>query len=570
MKRIFLLSVLFICARMQAQDTARTDASVRSATVYFGYGAELTHDARIRVGTGTRIIVIDQLCFNIDPASLQVNLPDELSLLSQHFEMKNGTVTVPDQPEQVTKWQGSIVVLRKENGRLANNIQIEEETLGKTGLLIESYTGGTADRSLLSAELLKLVDYYTAKIEKSRISIYNLRQQSEANDNKIGQLNKKINDVLGHMVAKATKPSGQLVLQVICNKAGEYPVAVSYYTRQAGWTPVYDVRVDSKSNKVKLVYKASLTQSTEIDWKKVKLTLSTGTPNFGVAAPILNAWYLQLYVPEIYKSLQGKVSGLNVNQGFANSIPSMDDKELSEVVVVGYGTEKKDLQIRGMSTQKVDPSTLDKFTTLNEGQLNTNFEIDLPYDIASDGQLHMVNIKETDIQCTLKNYAVPRLDKESYLLAEVADWQNLDLLPGEANIIMDNTYIGRSLIDPNSTSDTLNLSLGRDKRLAVKRTLVKELSSIKTSGSTSKRSFTYEIVVKNNKLTDVNMILKDQYPLSTIKEVEVKLDDSGEASVNEELGVLTWKLNLKPGESRKIRFSYSVKYPKDQKFVNLN
>ena len=570
MKRIFLLSVLFICARMQAQDTARTDASVRSATVYFGYGAELTHDARIRVGTGTRIIVIDQLCFNIDPASLQVNLPDELSLLSQHFEMKNGTVTVPDQPEQVTKWQDSIVVLRKENGRLANNIQIEEETLGKTGLLIESYTGGTADRSLLSAELLKLVDYYTAKIEKSRISIYNLRQQSEANDNKIGQLNKKINDVLGHMVAKATKPSGQLVLQVICNKAGEYPVAVSYYTRQAGWTPVYDVRVDSKSNKVKLVYKASLTQSTEIDWKKVKLTLSTGTPNFGVAAPILNAWYLQLYVPEIYKSLQGKVSGLNVNQGFANSIPSMDDKELSEVVVVGYGTEKKDLQIRGMSTQKVDPSTLDKFTTLNEGQLNTNFEIDLPYDIASDGQLHMVNIKETDIQCTLKNYAVPRLDKESYLLAEVADWQNLDLLPGEANIIMDNTYIGRSLIDPNSTSDTLNLSLGRDKRLAVKRTLVKELSSIKTSGSTSKRSFTYEIVVKNNKLTDVNMILKDQYPLSTIKEVEVKLDDSGEASVNEELGVLTWKLNLKPGESRKIRFSYSVKYPKDQKFVNLN
>ncbi len=570
MKRIFLLSVLFICARMQAQDTARTDASVRSATVYFGYGAELTHDARIRVGTGTRTIVIDQLCFNIDPASLQVNLPDELSLLSQHFEMKNGTVTVPDQPEQVSKLQDSIVVLRKENGRLANSIQIEEETLGKTGLLIESYTGGNADRSLLSAELLKLVDYYTAKIEKSRTNIYNLRQQSEANDKRIEQLNKKINDVLGHMVAKATKPSGQLVLQVICNKAGEYPVAVSYYTRQAGWTPVYDVRVDSKSNKVKLVYKASLTQSTEIDWKKVKLTLSTGTPNFGVAAPILNAWYLQLYVPELYRSLNGKVSGLNVNSSMMNSIPSMDDKALSEVVVVGYGSAKKDLQIRGVKEVSVDPSTLDKFTTLNEGQLNTNFEIDLPYDIASDGQLHMVNIKETDIQCTLKNYAVPRLDKESYLLAEVADWQNLDLLPGEANIIMDNTYIGRSLIDPNSTSDTLNLSLGRDKRLAVKRTLVKELSSIKTSGSTSKRSFTYEIVVKNNKLTDVNMILKDQYPLSTIKEVEVKLDDSGEASVNEELGVLTWKLNLKPGESRKIRFSYSVKYPKDQKFVNLN
>ena len=569
MKRLFLLSVLFACTRIQAQDTARADAPVQSATVYFGYGAELTHQARVRVGTGTNTIVINQLCYNIDPSSLQVNLPDELSLLSQHFEMKNGGVTVPDQPEQVTRWQDSISVLRKENGRLANSIQVEEETLAKTGLLIESYTGGNSDKSLLGAELLKLVDYYTAKIERSRNNVYNLRQQSEANDKKIELLNKKINDLLGHAVVKITKPSGQLILQVVCNKAGEFPVSVSYYTRLAGWTPVYDVRVDSKTNKVKLVYKASLTQSTEADWKKVKLTLSTGTPNFGVTAPILNAWYLQLYVPELYKALNGRVSGLKVNSTMMNSIPSLDDQKLEEVVVTGYGTNKKELQIRGMSSLTVDPSTLDKFTTLNEGQLNTNFEIDLPYDIASDGQLHMVNIRETEIQCNLKNYAVPRLDAESYLLAEVADWQNLDLLPGEANIIMDNTYIGRSLIDPNSTSDTLNLSLGKDKRLAVKRTLVKELSSIKTSGSTSRQSFTYELVVKNNKLTDVNMILKDQYPLSTIKEVEVKLDDSGEASINEELGVLTWKLNLKPGESRKIRFSYSVKYPKDQKFVNL-
>ena len=207
--------------------------------------------------------------------------------------------------------------------------------------------------------------------------------------------------------------------------------------------------------------------------------------------------------------------------------------------------------------------------TLNEGQLNTNFEIDLPYDIASDGQLHSVTIKDEAIQCILKNYAVPRIDKESYLLAEVADWQNLDLLPGEANIVMDDTYIGRSVIDPNTTADTLNLSLGKDKRVVVKRSVVKELSSIKTSGGNNKQTFTYEVLVKNTKLTDVDLLLKDQFPLSGIKEVEVKLEDSGEATVNDETGVLTWKMNLKPGETQKVRFSYSVKYPKDKKLVNL-
>ena len=234
--------------------------------------------------------------------------------------------------------------------------------------------------------------------------------------------------------------------------------------------------------------------------------------------------------------------------------------------MTAYGIQKEKKEI---NFQAIDPSTMNLYTTLNEGQLNTNFEIELPYDIESDGKMNSIAIKEEEIICTLKNYAVPRIDKESYLMAEVADWQNLDLLPGDANIIMDETYIGKSMIDPNSIADTLNLSLGRDKRVVVKRSVVKELSSLKTSGSTSKQNFTYEIVVKNNKQTDINLLLKDQFPLSTIKEVEVSLENSGDAMVNAETGVLTWKLNLKPGESKKVRFSYSVKYPKDKKIINI-
>jgi uncharacterized protein (TIGR02231 family) len=271
-----------------------------------------------------------------------------------------------------------------------------------------------------------------------------------------------------------------------------------------------------------------------------------------------------LYVPELYKALQGRAAGVNVNR---NTIQSFnDDKALAEVIVTdanGFYKRQKEEE------DTIDPSTLQQYTTLNEGQLNTNFEIDLPYDIESDGQLHSVTIKDEEIACTLKNYAVPRADKEAYLLAEVVDWQNLDLLPGDANIIMDDTYIGKSVIDPNTTADTLNLSLGKDKRLAVKRSLVKELSSLKTSGGNNRQNFTYEVIVKNNKLTDVNLLLKDQYPLSTIKEVEVKLEDGDEAMVNGETGVLIWKINLKPGESKKVRFSYSVKYPKDKKIINL-
>ncbi|HEY5771378.1 MAG TPA: mucoidy inhibitor MuiA family protein, partial [Chitinophagaceae bacterium] len=474
----------------------------------------------------------------------------------------------PPQPEWVKPpvaylMEDSIETIREEITRIESLIIIEQEVLNKTGILIETTISTSGNKTVTSAEVLKLVDYYNDKIEKAKTKIYNHQQSKNKLTKKITEIQKRV-AALKPVIQQNAKPYGQLYLQVFTKRTGEIPVSVSYYTQSAGWVPVYDIRVNSKTNKVKLIYKASLTQTSGVDWKKTKLTLSTGTPNFGVAAPVLSPWYLQLYVPELYKALQGRAAGVGV---MGNTIQSMnDDAKLSEVVVTGHGIERKEKEL---NFQAIDPSTMNMYTTLNEGQLNTNFEIELPYDIDSDGKMNSIAIKEEEIVCTLKNYAVPRIDKESYLMAEVADWQNLDLLPGDANIIMDETYIGKSIIDPNSIADTLNLSLGRDKRVVVKRSVVKELSSLKTNGNSSRQNFTYEIVVKNNKQTDINLLLKDQFPLTNIKEVEVSLENSGDAMVNAETGVLTWKLNLKPGESKKVRFSYSVNYPKDKKIINI-
>lgn len=542
-------------------DTSKADAIIKNATVYFGYGAELTHETKVKVDANTKIIVINQLSTAIDPNSLQVSCPEDVALLSQKFDVFYPSTPVFVKTKQVLIWEDSIARIEKDIDRIKTDISIEQEILAKTGLLIESTVGS---KTISSAEVLKLVEYYNSKIEKAKNNIYNHNQSIARKNEQAEELREKIAEAMRLATPPQSKPYGQLVLQVMCSKVAEIPVSLSYYTNNAGWTPVYDIRVNSKTNKVKLVYKASLTQTTGIDWKKTKLTLSTGTPTFGITAPILSPWYLQLYVPELYKQLQGRAAGVNVNR---NVIQSMTDDNKLEEVVVGYGTEKRKDLTGAVTT--IDPSTLQQFTTLTQGQLNTNFEIDLPYDIESDGKLHSVTIKDQEIDCILKNYAIPRVDKEAYLLAEVADWQNLDLLPGDANIIMDNTYTGKSLIDPNTTADTLNLSLGKDKRIAVKRSVVKELSSLKPSGGNNKQTFTYEIIIKNNKTTDVNLLLKDQYPLSTIKEVEVKLEDGGEAMINEEVGVLTWKISLKPNESKKVRFTYSVKYPKDKKIVNL-
>jgi uncharacterized protein (TIGR02231 family) len=564
MKYVLMMAITLSSFIAHAQqDTAKANATMNDATVYFGYGAELTHKAKVNITKNTKFIVIDKLSTEIDLNSLQISCPENVSLLSQQFSVYYPVAVV--KPISVNplsiKIQDSIKKANKEITILQNKIVIEQTTLAKTDKLIESTIATSANKTNLTAEVLKLIEFNNAKIEKNKNAIFNFEQEVELIQEKIEGLNTRLSLANNKNTEKpeiAEKPFGRIIMQVVCRNEQQADLSMSYYTNNAGWQPIYDIRVNSKTNAIKLVYKASVIQNTGIDWARTKLTLSTGTPNFTTTAPLLNPWYLQYYVPQLYNQLSEVVV---VGYGTRNRIQSFDDKDLDENVQA-----KKSMS---SSVQTIEASTLDQYTTLKQGLLNTSFEIDLPYDIESNGQAHSINIKEAEIQSNLKNYAVPKLDADAYLLAEITNWQNLDLIPGNANIIMDDTYIGKSFIDPNTTADTLNLSLGKDKRVNVKRTLVKDATTTKTNNDNTKQIFTYELVVKNNKIKDINIVLKDQYPLSNVKEMEVELLDDGSASVNTELGILTWKLTLKPGESKKVRFSYKVKYPKDKRIVNL-
>ena len=61
----------------------------------------------------------------------------------------------------------------------------------------------------------------------------------------------------------------------------------------------------------------------------------------------------------------------------------------------------------------------------------------------------------------------------------------------------------------------------------------------------------------------------DQLPLSTKKEVEVSVDETGGAEYNAKTGELKWRMTLAPAETKKVTFRFQVKYPKDYNSGNL-
>jgi len=536
MKRVFLLFLL-LSGMAHAQKPVFTTAKVKAATVYFN-AAEISQTANVTLPAGTSEIVVKNVADYLNESTVQIGAPASLTVLSVQFTRDYISEFEADETSPaITKVRDSIKLVQKEIQRIGvlKNSELKTiELLDKNRVIAGQNVG------LSVAELIKLADYSKAKYTEANTAYNTLTDKEQ----KLNELLVKLNSRLDVNTKQAEKTSsGKLVLQVMNEQAGSIPLDITYLSPNASWSPFYDLRAENTSGPINMLYKAQVVQQTGIDWKKVKLTLSSGMPNQNNQAPLLSAWFLRFG-----NNLAGRVNGVAVN-----TIAS-DKVQLEEVVVVGYGTKRKDIG---------------DYTTINENQLSISFDIDIQYDILSNGKKHSVSLKEIKLPATYRHYAVPKVEKEAFLLAEISDYSKYNLLKGEANIIFEGMYIGKTYIDPNQTSDTLNLSMGRDKKVSIKREKVVDKSGTKFLSSYKEQTFTYETTIRNNKKEAVQLTLKDQFPVSTDKEIEIELLQTDKGKANAETGVLTWELKLAPGETKKIRISYKVKHPKDKFIDNL-
>ena len=541
MKKSILTICLLFSAIAFAQKPIFTSAKTKSATVYFS-GAEITQSTSVNLPVGTSEIVIKNVADYLNENTVQIAAPKNVTVLSVQFSDNYiSEYELDESNPAIKRVRDSITYVQKELKKVQIDIYSHQQTIE---MLDKNKEILGANSGLNVAELMKLVEYYKSKRTELDNAVVLLAEKETKWNKTLTELNNKL-EINTQKEDKISE--GKLILQVMNEVAGNVNLDISYITNSASWQPFYDLRTENITAAIDLAYKAKVTQNTGIDWKKVKLTLSSGNPNQNNLAPLLQAWFLRYNYPFKYEK-------------DANYTENKDNKSnvIESVVVQGYRT-----------TTKKDKSSISNYTEIVEGQLNVSFDIDIPYDILSNGKAHSVSLKDIKIPATYKYYAVPKVEKEAFLLAELNDYAKYNLLPGEANIVFEGMYVGKTMINPNQTQDTLNLSMGRDKKISIKRERITDKSGTKFLSSYKEQTFTYDITVRNNKKEDINMLLKDQYPLSTDKEITVELLDKDGAKANEETGVLTWEIKLKPNETKKYRISYKVKYPKDKLIGNL-
>ena len=216
------------------------------------------------------------------------------------------------------------------------------------------------------------------------------------------------------------------------------------------------------------------------------------------------------------------------------------------------------VKVRGEEFKKTDYISNSLKTTV----ANIEYNIDIPYTIPSDGQDYSIKMKEVTLPVNYVYHTVPKLDEDAFLTAELTNWTKLNLLPGKSNIYYQGTFVGSTNIDTEKASDTLNISLGRDKNIVIKREGNTELFDKRMVGGYIKETIGWKISVRNNKDVKIKIVIEDQFPISDRKSIEVQRMDYLGAKLDSKTGKLLWEIELNPNENKEIKFNYLVRYPK--------
>ncbi len=560
MKIKLLLSFALLASSLFANDKVTVKSTLHSVTVYT-QGAQLQHKANYTVKAGLSEVIVEGISPQISAGTIQVKATGAVVILDSKYEYYYPQPNIQwTKTELPLKIRNAIKVL-EDSIRVVNfelrDINDEIEVLVAARKIIIS-NGAVKGQGKVndSIQLLKsTVDYYTTKVSELNKKISGLDRQKVKKTDLISDLDTRLNDLRNYAEQNNPTPEikgiPRIIITFMAKEAASGRIDLSYLASNAGWTPLYDIRSEAATGKISLTYKAQVRQQTGLDWDDVKLSISTNNPYANKTKPELSPWYIDYQ--EFRKQLNEKAKLRS--DVYGDDVPAAVNSSAMNMGFM-YSTNGAAFEQAAQGAEA--------FTTIVQQLISAEFKIDLNYSIASDNQVRMVLVKQSELNTSFRYYAVPKLDPGVYLVAQMTKLDELQLVPAKANIFFDGTYIGETYLDPTTMDDTLNLSLGKDPNIVVKRTLLKNQSKERIIQDKKERSFAYNIEVRNLKSSEIELIIQDQIPLTTNPEITIEKSNLGKGTIDEKTGLIEWNLKLKAKENQTFDYDFKVRHPKDK------
>ena len=620
-----LLSALLIIIShfsfAQSYKERELKTEIKEVTIFLK-GAQIFESGNTTIPGGKSIIRVKNLSPYLDEKSIQVKAEGDFTIESVNHKFNYLNELRKD--KKLDSLNGIVESIELKIAKEHARLQVLNE---KQSLLNANKDLGGLNAGATIVQLKQAIEFYESEITRIKDEEIRIKKVIESRTMEVDRLKQQLKE----LNEQRAMPSSEIEIRVSSERQLSAKFNLTYLVSNAGWFPKYDIRVENVKSPIELTYKAEVFQNTGVDWKNVKLRFSNGDPNQSGVVPELSPWHLNyarntvyeksaygLVAPGSIRNVKGRVlseegeslPGVNVivkgstigtvtdregnynltlpngatqlvfsfigygsqevtiNKSEINVWLQESVEQLSEAVVTGYGMKKAlsgsvpGVRIRGSSSIAGGITT-----TVTENQTTVEIEVADPYSIQSNGEKMVVDLKKHSIEAMYEYYAIPKLDKDAFLVARVINWDQYSLLEGEANLYFEDAYVGRSILDAKALQDTLDISLGRDKNIVIGREKNEQFSKKRTIGSNVIETRGFKIIVRSKKSQPIKLTLFDQIPVSVMSDITVSPVELTQGNLDEKTGKVTWELNLAAQEQKDISFQYEVKYPRREKVI---
>jgi hypothetical protein len=619
----FLLYVLPLTLFAQSVKRVPVETKMEQVTV-FVKGAQVKRTVKQSISAGKQEIVFTGISTDIEKQSVQVKADGKLTILS--VRVQRDYLKEQEVREEIKTTQEKFFQLNDKIGLTSKVLEVYKQ---EESMLIKNQQIAGSTITLKPEELRQSLDFQRQRLTevlKHQLAlqkeIEEMNKERNKLSNQLAEMNRKIDLSTNEIVVLAdVKETATVPFEItyLVQKAGWYPTynirvkdvvsklqlemnANVYQTSGENWNNIkliLSTGNPNDNNSKPLInpwfisYVDAQTSNYMKQWTiggsdqilMGRITDDKGVPLPGASVMLKGTTQSVTTDANGFYRLKasGTAQGLLVSyvgyepyefaagRSFVSVALKPMENNLQEVVVTGYGMSDPlqgkvaGIQIRGAASLKKENKSIPLQVVTTFQPITTQYEIQEIATVNNDGKVNTMSINEKSIEAYYEYYTAPKLDEAAYLTAKVINWQDLNLIPGETNLFFEGTFLGKSYLDLGTDSDTLSLSLGVDKGITVKRTLLKEFSNNKFLGSNRTDSKHYEITVRNNKNVPVNIIVEDQFPISTLKEIEVDDLKYEGGKLNDETKIVTWTHTIDPKQSKKMELKYNVKYPKEKK-----
>ena len=493
--------------------------SVRKAEIYRRSAAIMRYGSAELEEGGNRICITG-IPGNAERESLMFHIPG--------CQMQGPVSIEQRKTEQDEAYRNKAAELEEKMEDLENRLKTTED-------ICELYRSG--GRALTGDDCFGLLtniadrfaaerEKYTGLLREKRLLEKEIRQLQESN---------KSRDRSIETVAIAS---------VTVERAGAYDVFIEYRDRNVTWTPLYDILVPSVKQKIGLSLNAMIRQKTEEDWEDAELVLHTGDPEQHPVMPRLSPWKIRemdAYPSVAYRSTGDATTILSPTATQCMMLPNRDS-------LLGGGS---------VMSEGAEIGTL-----VTEYRIKGRWNIPAG-DAETDGTI--IKIDSFHLDGEFMYSCVPKYSGMVFLTALVRNIP-IDKMPAAmASVYFENRYMGQIKLDPASMPEGVSLSLGVDQGMKAARTQHNiEENKAFMSGKVSK-TYEYELSVQSMKDREVNVVVRDQIPVTDKNQVTVEAGSLPEGMLYPETGEMVWKITVPPGNKAKILFTFTVTYPQNMR-----